>query len=161
MIFLFILWILLSWPFEHGKPVISELVTGAVTAFVVGMIIKEMTTQDFARWLSPVRFFWFGVYLVVLTYYIIKANFDVAYRVLHPDMPIHPGIVKVKTKLKTATGVAALANSITLRPGTLTLMAGMDGYLYVHCLNVKSADIDEATKNIVAPIEWVIKRIFE
>jgi len=99
--------------------------------------------------------------LVVLAYYIIKANFDVAYRVLHPAMPIHPGIVKVKTSLTSLAAITVLSNSITLTPGTLTVNALENGVLYVHWINVKSTDIDEATKQIVSHFEWFLKRIFE
>ncbi|MDD5675372.1 MAG: Na+/H+ antiporter subunit E, partial [Chitinivibrionales bacterium] len=80
---------------------------------------------------------------------------------LHPAMPIKPGVVKVKTTLTTATGIAVLANSITLTPGTHTIDVTPDGYLYVHWINVKTHDRDLATALIVGRFEWIIKRIFE
>jgi len=46
-----------------------------------------------------------------------KANIHVAYIVIHPLLPIKPGIVKVKTKLKRDSALTMLANSITLTPG--------------------------------------------
>ncbi|MHC4194088.1 MAG: Na+/H+ antiporter subunit E, partial [Planctomycetota bacterium] len=76
---------------------------------------------------SPVRIFWALVYLPVFFYYVIVANLDVVYRALHPKMPINPGIVKIKTVLKTESGITALANSITLTPGTLTVDLTDDG----------------------------------
>jgi multicomponent Na+:H+ antiporter subunit E len=91
----------------------------------------------------------------------VKANFDVLYRVLHPQMPIKPGIVKIKTNLKTDSGITALANSITLTPGTMTVDLTDDGFLYVHWINVRSDDIEQATKIIAGTFEWFIKRIFE
>ena len=76
-------------------------------------------------------------------------------------MPIRPGIVKVKTKLKTAAGRTMLANSITLTPGTLTVDITDDDHLYIHWINVKSDDIEQATHHIVAKFEGVLRRIFE
>ena len=90
----------------------------------------------------------------------IKANFDVAYRVLHPEMPINPGIVKVKTTLKTETGKTFLANSITLTPETRTVDI-VDDNLYVHWINVSTLDPEEQTKIIVARFEKFLRRICE
>ena len=56
----------------------------------------------------------------------IKANIDVAYRVLHPARPIKPGIVRIRTSLKNPVGKLALANSITLTPGTMTMQIVKD-----------------------------------
>jgi multicomponent Na+:H+ antiporter subunit E len=89
-----------------------------------------------------------------------KANFDVAYRVLHPKMPISPGIVKVKTKLKSEIGIAFLANSITLTPGTFTVdLKGQ--HLYIHCINVKHMDVEEASKDILERFEKLLIKIFD
>ena len=84
---------------------------------------------------------------------------QVVYLVLHPDMPIKPGIVKVRTRLKSRMGRLMLANSITLTPGTLTVE--MDGeWLYVHWVNVASTDVDAATAEIVAGFERYLEVIY-
>ncbi len=159
----FIIWIFLTWPFSlsYGQIGSQDILTGVVVALFVALVMKDVITQPFSRFLNPVRIFWFIAYLFVLAYKIILANFDVAYRVLHPDMPIRPGIVKVKTKLKTVSGISVLANSITLTPGTLTVEATEDGYLYVHWINVTSIDSEKATKHIVSHLEGLIKKVFE
>ena len=156
----FILWMLLVWPFGGPAPA-QDIVAGLAVALVVSLVIKEMTTHRFRRWLNPARFFWFFVYLFVLAWNVLKANFDVAYRILHPLMPIHPGIVRVRTSLKTETAIAFLAHSIGLTPGTLVADATRDGFLYVHWLNVRSVETEEATRLIVKRYEWVVARIFE
>jgi multicomponent Na+:H+ antiporter subunit E len=91
----------------------------------------------------------------------IMANFDVLYRALHPQLPIKPGIVKIKTRLKTASARVALANSITLTPGTMTVDLTDDGTLYVHWINVKSTDTEKATEYIAKPFEYFLSKIFE
>ena len=91
-----------------------------------------------------------------------KANLDVAFRLLSPKLPIRPGIVKIKTNLKSDSGLTFLANSITLTPGTTTIDIDKEnGFLYVHWLNVKSEDIDEATRLIAGKYEKILDRIFE
>jgi multicomponent Na+:H+ antiporter subunit E len=90
----------------------------------------------------------------------IVANLDVAYRVLHPKLPIKPGIIKAKTNLVTDIGKTFLANSITMTPGTITVDI-IDEYLYIHWIYVHSMDPDVYTHKILGMFEKFIKRIFE
>ncbi len=156
-----IIWIFGAWPFTDGKIDIQMFVAGVIAALIVAFLFHDILPREHHVFVSPVRMFWLLVYIPVFFYYIIKANFDVVYRALHPKMPISPGIVKIKTNLKTDSAVTALANSITLTPGTLTVDLTDDGFLYVHWINVKSDDIDQATKHIAQKFEWFIARIFE
>lgn len=150
------LWILLAWP-----PTGQAVVVGLCAALVVALVMRDAATERFGQWLNPVRWFWAAVYLVIFAYYLARANIDVAYRVLHPAMPIHPGIVKARTRLKTASARTALANSITLTPGTMTVDVIDDGTLYVHWINVKTQDVEQATEAIAGRFEWFLKKIFE
>ena len=93
---------------------------------------------------------------------LIKANFDVAWRVLHPDMPTNPGIVKIKTNLKSDLALTALSNSITLTPGTLTLdIDKKQGELMIHWMTMSTSDRDEAEDLIKREFEEKLKEIFE
>ncbi|MBN1392104.1 MAG: Na+/H+ antiporter subunit E [Sedimentisphaerales bacterium] len=157
----FIIWIFWTWPFVEGKVDIQVVVAGLIASAGVSVLFHEMLPKEHHVFLSPSRLFWFLVYVPVFFYYMIKANFDVLYRVLHPKMPIRPGIVKIKTTLKTASGITALANSITLTPGTMTVDLTDDGFLYIHWINVRSGDVEQTTKIIANTFEWFIKRIFE
>jgi len=164
----FIVWVLLTWPFADGKIDFQVVIAGLIASAVVAVLFHEILPKEHLVFISPVRVFWFLVYAPVFFYYVMKANLDVVYRALHPKMPIKPGIVKIKTNLKTESGITALANSITLTPGTLTVDLTDDGdpasretFLYVHWINVKSDDVEEATKFIARRFEWFLKRIFE
>jgi multicomponent Na+:H+ antiporter subunit E len=157
----FIVWILVTWPFAEGMWDTHLIVMGLIVSFLVSLLFHEIFPKEHRLFMSPIRMFWLLLYVPVFFYYVIKANFDVVYRALHPAMPIHPGIVKVKTDLKTDSGITALANSITLTPGTLTVDLTHDGYLYVHWINVTAEDVDAASEKIVRRFEWFIKRIFE
>jgi multicomponent Na+:H+ antiporter subunit E len=157
----FIVWIILAWPFADGKIDIQVVSAGLIASAIVAVLFHEILPKEHRVFLSPVRIFWFLVYLPVFFYYVMKANLDVVYRALHPKMPINPGIVKIKTTLKTESGITALANSITLTPGTLTVDLTDDGFLYIHWINVKSDDIEQATRHIAHKFEWFLKKIFE
>jgi len=108
------------------------------------------------------RYLWFLYYLPIFIWECIKANIDVAYRVIHPKRPINPGIVKVKTTLKSDTALTFLANSITLTPGTLSVDIDQEkGYLYVHWIDVKQEDVEKATALIVQRFERILRKIFD
>ena len=157
----FVIWILLTWPFVDGKIDIQVVIAGLIASVIVAVLFHELLPKEHRIFISPVRMFWLLVYVPVFFYYVIRANLDVVYRALHPKMPIKPGIVKIKTILKTESGITALANSITLTPGTLTVDLTDDGFLYIHWINVKSDDIEQASKLIAQRFEWFLKKIFE
>ena len=162
----FIIWILLTWPFINGEQGqtsidIQIVVAGVIVSLIVAFLFHELLPKEHHVFLSPKRICWFLFYIPVFFYYVMKANLDVVYRALHPQMPIHPGIVKIKTNLKSDSAITALANSITLTPGTLTVDVTEDGYLYVHWINVKSTNVDEASRLIAQKFEFFIERIFE
>ncbi len=157
----FLVWVLLTWPFVDGKIDIQVVVAGLIASVLAAVLFHEMLPKEHHVFISPVRVFWLLAYLPVYFYYVVQANLDVVYRALHPKMPIKPGIVKIKTNLKTESGITALANSITLTPGTLVVDVTDDGFLYVHWIYVKSDDVEEATKLISQNFEWFLKKIFE
>jgi len=151
----FLVWWALTWTTD-----LLTVIIGVIVAAVVVLFLSDLFPSNIALLFSPRRLFWFLVYILYFFYFVFKANLDVLYRVLHPDLPINPGIVKVRTTLTTDLGKTILANSITLTPGTLTV--DIEGeYLYVHWINVISKDIESATVIIINRFENIIRRIFE
>jgi multicomponent Na+:H+ antiporter subunit E len=149
------LWLLLVWSVEW-----YDLLAGLFFAMLVGIILSDIYPDHPQALFNPRRIFWALVYIPYFFYYVIRANLDVAYRVLHPDMPIRPGIVKVRTALASSLARTLLANSITLTPGTLSVdVDGQD--LYIHWINVRGDSAEEHTELIVRRFERMLKEIFE
>jgi multicomponent Na+:H+ antiporter subunit E len=137
----------------------QELLMGAVVAAIAAAFgWRYFSLVGFSH-LSVKKLIYLIAYIPVFFWEMIKANLDVAYRVIHPRMPINPGIVLIKTNLKSDSGKLALANSITLTPGTLTMDVKGDNLL-VHWINVKSTDTKEATSIIGKRFERFLKVIF-
>jgi multicomponent Na+:H+ antiporter subunit E len=153
----------LAWSFLNWPPDWQHLIVGAFVAGFVALITGDFFIQRPDRLKHPLRYWYFiSSYLPVFLWEVIKANIDVAYRVLHPRLPINPGIVKVKTVLKSDTALTFLANSITLTPGTLTVdIDRKNGVLYIHWIDVKAKDATHATKIIVERFERILKKIFD
>jgi len=154
LVFSLALWLALSPRLDW-----QELITGCVVCLIVCLFTAHIYSKLDLPPLSIKRISFFLVYIIVLFWEIIKANFDVAYRILHPKMPIKPGIVVIKTTLKSDIAKMILANSITLTPGTFTLDVIGDELL-IHWINVKAEGIDEATKMIGRRFEKYLRIIF-
>jgi multicomponent Na+:H+ antiporter subunit E len=150
-----IFWLLLTFSLT-----ISNLITGVIAAMVTAFIFGKYFLKHVMPFLQLQRYFWLIVYLFIFTWECIKANFDVAYRVLHPAMPIKPGIVKVKMGLKTNIAKTILANSITMTPGTISVDI-IDDEIYVHWIYVYSEDPEKYSQRISGRFEKYIKKIFE
>ena len=151
----FLFWMLLTLDLS-----LANLVTGAVAALITSLLFAKYFFEKVVKFIQPLRYFWLLVYLFIFTWECIKANFDVAYRVLHPAMPIKPGIVKVKMDLKSDFARTMLANSITMTPGTITVDI-IDDALYVHWIYVRSEDPEAYSQIIAGKFEKYIKKIFE
>lgn len=157
-IFAFVVWCILCW-----VPDTQQLIAGAVASLIVAAVMGSMFLTRPHMLFNPIRIFYFLFwYVPIFIWELVKANFDVAYRVIHPSMPIKPGIVRLKTELKSDTGLTFLANSITLTPGTLTVDINRDaGILYIHWINVVGSDPDTTFREIGSRFEPMLKKIFE
>ena len=154
-------WILLTWSFSA-----QELTAGAVVCLAVALFSARffIHTESFS-FFNPLRlfvalFYWLGVFMVEL----FKANWDVAKRCYGGCKNVNPGFVKVPVDLKTDYGQAALANSITLTPGTITMeITEEEGqtYYYIHWIDVTKPSGKEAGDAIKGTLEKWVRRIWE
>ena len=148
----FILWLLLTASFA-----VDELISGVLISLVVSLISAPKM-----RILNGLRFhfgFFFGLikYLAYFFVALIKANFDLARRVLSRDMKIHPAVVEIETTMQSDLGKLFLANSITLTPGTLTVDV-FDNRMLVHWIDCpKHKDLQATTQLIVSRFEDYLK----
>jgi multicomponent Na+:H+ antiporter subunit E len=148
-------WLVLVWTF-HWQEVVGGIGVALITALVFGHLLPVGPAQL----LNPVRWFWLLVYIPVFAWQCLKSNIDVALRVLSPGLQVKPGIVKIRTTLKSDIARVFLANSITLTPGTMTVEMVGD-VLYIHWIEIGTEDSAEAARTIIGPFELFLRRIFE
>lgn len=92
-------------------------------------------------------------YMPWLLWAIVKANIDVARRIVHPRLPVSPRVIRVAASQKTHLGQVVYANSITLTPGTVAVETG-EGTIEVHALTreaaeeVRSGDMDSRVTDL-------------
>jgi len=132
---LFLFWVAVSGSLLWPQLVVGLAAAAFVTYFNRNLLI---TIQD----RPPISFkviVWLVGYFFKLLLDIVKANFQVAWLVLHPKMPIEPNLVELEVDIDKVASRVLLANSITLTPGTLTILSDEKKYL-VHALTTGSGE---------------------
>lgn len=154
-VLLFGLWLLLTGSLDP-----QELIVGALAALLVaGLAAGSMRSLTACDQPAARRVAYAAAYVPYLLWQILLSNLDVARRVTNPALPISPGIVRVRTRLKSPLGRLFLTSSITLTPGTLTVETdGPD--LYIHWIDVTADGIEEASSRIVSGFERYLEVIF-
>lgn len=141
----------LLWCFVHGSVTIENFLFGMVLGPIVIRPFKPLYNfGEEVSFKNVIGRIPKGIkYFVVLIIEILKANIMVARIVFAPKIDIKPGIIAVPINTKTNGGITAIANTITLTPGTLTIDVSDDkSVLYVHCIDASDPDgIRESIKN--------------
>lgn len=127
-----LLWLGLSGVY---KPLLFLL--GGLSVALVVWISSRMDVVGVEH--NPILYSWrLPVYWAWLVWEIVKANIEVAAAALSPAGRVRPQMVEVPIRLGTAVGKVTYANSITLTPGTVTLLLEHDR-LEAHALLDSSA----------------------
>jgi multicomponent Na+:H+ antiporter subunit E len=152
-VLLFVVWLIINASFE-----VPILIVGAAVSVALAFIfVRRSTVWNIP--VTPARVFHFIAYTGVFLVELVKANIEMLRYVYAPRIDIRPGIVKVKMPLKTPLGRLALANSIALTPGSLVMdLQGDD--LYIHWLDVKTTDPEEAARAITGPFQKHLEAVF-
>jgi len=130
-------WMLLTTSFHW-----QHLVTGAFFSLILTFAWAEITIGEHPRATSFTvkQAFLLVYYFICLAWEVLSANVKVAIIVLHPKMPISPGLVIMRNELKKDLSRVLYANSITLTPGTITV--DLEGDLHIVHAFTRGAGID-------------------
>jgi len=137
----------------------AEIITGIIVSLIIAYVSVIHFNCCDPILVSFSHIGYFIKYFFVFVFALIKANFDVARRVLSPKLDINPGIVMFQTKLKNDFAKMVLANSITLTPGTLTVDVIKNNF-YIHWIDVTTDDPEKVYQEIAAPFEKILLKIY-
>ena len=116
----------------------DTLLVGALVSLSVALLYRDGLSFFTEFRATPAAFAAGVLYYAHFFRKLVQSNLRLAAIVLSPNLPVNPGIIKVRTRLKSRMGRLMLANSITLTPGTLTL--SIDGQRFVvHALTEDGA----------------------
>lgn len=136
------MWVILFcfWIVLNGKVNGEIILLGAVMSTVVYLFLYKFLNLRPKKELVVCKNLW-GItkYLVYLTIEVIKANLATAKIILNFEEEPEPVLVAFHTDLQTGVANTALANSITLTPGTITVNLDKHSGYVVHALDISFA----------------------
>jgi multicomponent Na+:H+ antiporter subunit E len=155
------LWLLLVvvWLVVNTSLDPANIVAGMAICLAIAMALPRSSTLWSDMPWAPKAAWHLVLYLGVFAREIVRANVNVLRYVYSPRIDIRPGILKVRTRLKSPIGRFILANSIALTPGTLVIAVEGE-MLFVHWLDVETPDPRKATRIIIRPFERHLEQIF-
>lgn len=131
---MFIVYFLLFVIF-NGKLTLEVAAFGAAFAALLYAFSCKFLGYSFKKDMHMVRGAFAGIgYLCMLVVEIIKANLQVIRMILTPGFEPEPHLIQFHSGLKSEGHRVALADSITLTPGTITCDL-QDDVFTVHCLD--------------------------
>ena len=140
-----------------------DLITGTIVALVTSIITANLVISNPSKLYQIKRLGWLLTYSI--RYFFVdevKAHLDVMKRILHPKMPINPGIVKIPYEVTSDYAMLTIANSITNTPGTVVVdVFPEEKTFYVHWISATTTEPTEARKSVSEVFERFAKRIFD
>jgi len=147
-VFSLVFWLLLVGTLDRQEVIAGLLVAAAAAALAFSRTPILAGFRLTPR--SPVAF---AGYIASLLVALVRANLDMARRVLTPSLPIRPAMVRITTSLRSDLGRLVLANSITLTPGTLSVDIE-DDTLIVHWIDCPpDSDLAAASEAIAGQFD--------
>lgn len=129
------LFVLLFWFTLVGKITTELIIFGIGLTLIVLWSVKVMIPLGSKAFLPLTKVWKLIKYIGLLIYEVILANIDMIKIVLSPDISdLKPALGYFKVDLKNDFSKMALANSITLTPGTITVFVNDEHYM-VHALD--------------------------
>lgn len=136
---LYILWVALNGKITAEICLLGILIVGIVGVIAYALFRYTPRTEVVVYKLVPLSV----VYVAVLIWEIVKANFAVLRFIVSEKGAIEPALMSFDVDLKTEAARFVLANSITLTPGTITVLTN-DNRFTVHAL---SSEMLEGVEN--------------
>jgi multicomponent Na+:H+ antiporter subunit E len=154
-------WVVLTGTTGWENIIVGSLVS-ALAAFLFYDIFFRVSLIHLPLREYFLRFTLILFFIPVFLYEAFISSLKVVRYAFQLSPTFSPGIIKVKTHLKNVTGVAILANLITLTPGTLTLDFDISERCFlVHCIDVFTEQEAELHRTTLGRFEQWVRRIFQ
>ena len=148
-------WTLLTWSLN-----IASIVAGVVIALLTSIIFGKYFYTSTYKLLQIKRFAMVIPFLAFFTWQCIKANIDVAWRVVQRKIPIKPAIIKTPLLVQTELARAILSCALSMTPGTIVMDIKED-FIYVHWIYVDEQNPEPYAMIRIRQFEKYIATIFD
>ncbi|WP_343501406.1 Na+/H+ antiporter subunit E [Alloyangia pacifica] len=149
--------LVIIWQLLANEPSINSLVFGVI----LGVLLPFATAAYWPNRPQVTRPWRLVPYGLIVAWDIITANVTVALIVLFkPNRNIRSAWVNIPLDIRTPEAITALAGTITLTPGTVSVDLSDEGHaLLVHALHAE--DPEKVARKIKSRYERRLKEIFE
>lgn len=153
-LFLFAVWVLFSSQVSWSFLAIGLLSSIAMTALLFRMDLMDSE-------ILPVQLNWGLVtYLALLMIEIVRSNFFVARLILNPWARVRSKLVLVPLKPGKSVSKVLFANSVTLTPGTITIVedvhSSSEDDAFIHVLDDGASDAETNLKDFQDRIRGIL-----
>lgn len=157
----------LVWAALQGSFSMGNLVLGFVLALAIVTFSRPLFDPNdpaervgLSLRIRPLRRLWrVFVLLLVFLRELVVSSVRVARYILQPRLRVRSAIVAYPLDVHTDREITALANLITLTPGTMTLDVADDRTnLYVHTMAVETDSGEEVVDDIKSSLEKHVRR---
>jgi multicomponent Na+:H+ antiporter subunit E len=151
------LWLVVLWvAFWHDLSVanvVSGVLVGALVLVSAGVtMVSDDDDRTRAR-VRPIATVHFVVYVV---YELVVANLYLAWEIVTPRNKINVGVVAVPMRTESELVANAVANVITLTPGSVTIESlGSPAVLYVNVMHLH--DLDDVRRDLLKIEELAVR----
>ena len=161
IIVLALIWASLQGSFGISDLLFGLLLGGLVNVFAQPIFDRSEDKSAFEGVSVLYRLYRFFVLLLVFLRELAVSSLTVARIVVAPSLDIRPAVVEYPLDVKTQREITALANLISLTPGTLSLDVSADRrHLYIHSMSVDTEDGRELIDDIKTSLERQVKLAF-
>ena len=149
-----VVWLTLVWLALWESFTVGNVAAGMAVAAIVVLLVPGRTRHH-AVGLRPIAA---AKLVVVFMWRLVQASAVVAWEIITPGDRSRPAVVSVRLITDVATVATAVANMVSLTPGTLTLDVDEDTMtLFIHVLHFESS---EATSREVHQLEALVMAAF-
>ncbi len=140
-----------------------DILLGLIGSIIIASFTADMLLRNPSKLIDVKRWFYFLAYaFIYLTVIELKAHLQVVKIILHPKTPVNPSIVRIPYEVTSDYAKTTIANSITNTPGTVVVdIDDTRKVFYVHWINAKSIEDEEARKRVSSTFEKYAKKIFD
>lgn len=161
-----ILLLALTWVALQGSYSLGNVLLGFVLAGGILWMSRPLLRPDDPTEAPQLQKVWaiarlWRVFMLLLVFLreLTVSALQVARYTIQPTLNIKPAIIAYPLDVETGREITALANLISLTPGTLSLDVSPDcNWLYVHAISVETEDGSEVVSDIKGSLEKHVSR---
>ncbi len=143
-----------------GSISIYDIMTGIIVSILASLIFTKYLIKNHHKLFELNRLINLLKYVFIFTKQEIQSHIEIVKIII--SKKVNPGIIEIPYELESSYAITLTACSITNTPGTLVVdIDSKEKKFYVHWIDMKTLNINEAKKLVSKAFEELSKKIFD